>query len=136
MKKTLDAWAILAWMQGETPADGKVQSILDTAASKQLDLSINIVNIGEVYYRLAKKKSEAQAQTFLKDLKKMPIRIVAASNALVLKAAQLKGRYAISYADAFAAATAIKENAPLVTGDPELKALAESKIIVLEWIRE
>jgi predicted nucleic acid-binding protein len=36
-----------------------------------------------------------------------------------MAATLLKSRHAISYADAFAAATALSECAPLITGDPE-----------------
>ena len=36
-------------------------------------------------------------------------------------AALLKGDYAVSYADAFAAALAKKHNCPLAAGDPELR---------------
>jgi predicted nucleic acid-binding protein len=52
-----------------------------------------------------------------------------------MSAAKLKSRYAISYADAFAAATAIIRESPLLTGDPELRAVAtQEKILQLEWI--
>jgi predicted nucleic acid-binding protein len=37
----------------------------------------------------------------------------------------LKAQFVISYADAFALATAVQLKAPLVTGDPELTALAD-----------
>jgi len=47
----------------------------------------------------------------------------------------LKARYAISYADGFAAATAMLQGAPLVTGDPELRVMAaKEKALRLEWI--
>ena len=45
------------------------------------------------------------------------------SEALVLEAARLKAPYAISYADASAAATAISTGAPLVTGVAEFRWL-------------
>jgi predicted nucleic acid-binding protein len=41
----------------------------------------------------------------------------------------------ISYADGFAAATALLQDAPLVTGDPEMKAMAAAEnALQLEWI--
>jgi len=42
---------------------------------------------------------------------------------LVLAAARFKAGGGISYAEAFAAATAQRHRAPLLTGDPELLAL-------------
>jgi predicted nucleic acid-binding protein len=50
-------------------------------------------------------------------------------------AASLKARYAISYADGFAAATALLQEAPLITGDSELRAIAvEEKGLHVGWI--
>jgi hypothetical protein len=52
-----------------------------------------------------------------------------------MQAAALKATPAISYADAFAAASAMVRNSPLVTGDPELRVMAEQeKMLTLEWI--
>ncbi len=60
---------------------------------------------------------------------------ISASDELVMLAATLKSRNAISYADAFAAATAILQEVLLVTGDPELKAMAAAeKALRVEWI--
>lgn len=51
-----------------------------------------------------------------------------------MAAATLKSRHAISYADAFAAATALLRGAPLVTGDPELQTMSMEPNLKLEWI--
>ena len=52
-----------------------------------------------------------------------------------MSAATLKSRHAISYADAFAAATSLVRDMPLVTGDPELLAMAATeKNLKLHWI--
>ncbi len=60
---------------------------------------------------------------------------ISASDELVMLAATLKSRNAISYADAFAAATAILREVPLMTGDPELKVMATAeKALRVEWI--
>jgi ribonuclease VapC len=48
----------------------------------------------------------------------------------VLDAARLKSEHAISYADCFAAATAIKEGASIVTGDPEFKKVENKAPII------
>ncbi len=50
----------------------------------------------------------------------------------VLEASRIKATYSISYADCFVVATALKENAPIVTGDPEFKKVQE--IVTIEWI--
>jgi ribonuclease VapC len=59
-------------------------------------------------------------------------RIIPASDSLVYAAAELKGSYAISYADAFLLATALREKAAIVTGDPEFKKVAS--LCRIEWV--
>jgi predicted nucleic acid-binding protein len=54
---------------------------------------------------------------------------------VVLTAAHIKANHRLSYADAFAAATAQLWRGKLLTGDPELKALDGSEITV-EWLFE
>jgi predicted nucleic acid-binding protein len=49
-----------------------------------------------------------------------------------MAAAHLKAGFSISYADAFAAATAQMHHAILLTGDPEFKALGE--LLQVEWL--
>ncbi len=51
-----------------------------------------------------------------------------------MKAARLKARFPISYADAFAAATAREENAILVTGDRDFKVLEKERIVSVDWL--
>ena len=132
--KVLDSWALMAWINGERPAVGKVQALLEEADAGQLDLSMNMVNAGEVYYLLARQHGDAYAGGFWDDLQTTPIRIVDAPNWLILEAARWKSRYRISYADAFAVATAIRERATLVSGDPDFRALSDSRVVDLEWI--
>jgi predicted nucleic acid-binding protein len=48
---------------------------------------------------------------------------------------KIKGNYPISYADAFAVATAIERLGILVTGDPELKRLEKDKKVEILWIQ-
>ena len=48
---------------------------------------------------------------------------------------KIKGTYPISYADAFAVATAIERSGILVTGDPELKRLEKDKKVEILWIQ-
>ena len=93
---------------------------------------MNEINIGEVYYRTAKGRSLAQADTFLRILETLPVRIVGNTFPQVLEAARLKARYPIAYADAFALATAIREQALLVTGDPEFRSIGD--LVEIRWI--
>ena len=86
---------------------------------------ISIINLGEVAYRLGKVKGENEANKTLDAIRRLSLTVVPASEEVVLAAAGLKMRYAISYADAFAAASAGELDAVLVTEDPELKQLGD-----------
>jgi predicted nucleic acid-binding protein len=130
----LDAWAIMAWLKGQQPAAERVRLLLDGADRRERKLVMNIVNIGEVFYLSVKARDLAYGERVLENLRTR-IATVPAGNELVLRAANLKARHPISYADAFAVATAIGRNSPLVTGDPELRAMAErEKALKLDWI--
>lgn len=95
---------------------------------------MNIVNLGEVFYIVAKARGPAFGERVLRNLSSRVV-TVSASDELVMSAAALKAKHPISYADAFAAATALSLDLPLVTGDPELQLMAEKDpTLRLEWI--
>jgi ribonuclease VapC len=119
----LDAWAILAFLQKEEPAAERVKQLLIEADQSNVHLSISIINLGEVVYRIGKARSEKEAFDTLAQIRRLPLAIVPAAEEAVFAAARLKMRHLISYADAFAAATAESLGAILVTGDPELEGL-------------
>ncbi len=130
MARVLDAYAVLAWMQGE-PGSEKVAELLTAAQRQAEELVISTINAGEVYYRLGKRGYADKATAFLRDLRGnvFPWKLAAATAQRVWKAAELKTRYAISYADAFAAGLAIELNAELVTGDPELMNMGRCGVL-------
>jgi ribonuclease VapC len=129
-----DSWAIIGWLQGEEPARTKVRELLEQAAHGAAKVSISLINVGEVFYLIAKRYGAAAAERFLADLAMMPIQALLPDRKLILGAARLKSRHPISYADAFAAETAREQNAILVTGDPELWHLSQKEPIDLLWL--
>ncbi|PYN80139.1 MAG: hypothetical protein DMD97_03960 [Candidatus Rokuibacteriota bacterium] len=64
------------------------------------------------------------------NLRLTPIELVPVKEPLVLAAARIKARHPLSYADAFAVATARMERAPVVTGDPEICSLPSDVVRV------
>ena len=60
------------------------------------------------------------------------LRFEAVGSPDIFEAARLKAVHALSFADCFGAATAIRERAPLVTGDPDFKKLG--KAVVIDWV--
>ncbi|MBW2040346.1 MAG: type II toxin-antitoxin system VapC family toxin [Deltaproteobacteria bacterium] len=145
-KIILDSWAVLAWLQGE-PSGAVIRDLLEWAegdedagvrAKRSLidglrrpKLLINIINLGEVFYLIGRRKGEQYAQETIDEIRTGPIEIVPATDDLVLKAASLKIKHTIAYADAFAVATAIAKDGKLISGDPELRALKETTILWL-----
>jgi ribonuclease VapC len=113
-----DAWAFLALLQKEEPAASRVRKLLQEGLDQKADLFISIINVGEIYYRIGKEKGRNEAEEILKTIYRLPLTIRPATDKTVLAA--FKMDYAISYADAFAAAEAKQLGAILVTGDPEL----------------
>jgi predicted nucleic acid-binding protein len=98
--------------------------LLAAASKRQAHLFLSSINLGEVFYRVGRVKGESEAVRVWDAIGNFPVTIVPAPNEAVLAAARFKMRYPISYADAFAAATTDSLGATLVTGDPELAALA------------
>jgi uncharacterized protein len=122
----LDAWAILALLQGEEPAASRVVQLLKgieqcrAGGSERSEVLISIINLGEVYYRIGRVRGEKEAEDTLESLRRLDITVVPVDEQAVLSAARVKTRHAVSYADAFAVAAAQQASATLVTGDPEL----------------
>lgn len=129
----LDSWAIMAWLKGEKCAS-VVEQYLKEAFTGRLVLSISVLNLGEVFYLTAKYRNLAVASQVLQRLAAYRVSTLPAHNDLVMKAARLKARWPLSYADSFAAATALERNEPLVTGDPELQPLSAGEGLLLDWI--
>ena len=94
---------------------------------------MNDVNVGETYYILARERSMEQADAFLDViLPSLPIIVRSNSFEHVIEASKIKARHPLSFADCFAAATALRENAVIVTGDPEFKHVRN--LIDIEWL--
>ncbi len=127
----LDSFALLAYLARE-PGFQTVRALLRDAEATERALIMNEINVGEVYYRIAKDRSPAKADAFLRILEALPIRVLGNTFAQVVDAARLKAQYPIAYADALALATAIRERAMLVTGDPEFRAIGN--LVEIRWI--
>ncbi|OGP61983.1 MAG: hypothetical protein A2170_02050, partial [Deltaproteobacteria bacterium RBG_13_53_10] len=109
-KSLLDSFAILAWIQDEKGAQ-QVEELLYLAQDHKEELLLNIINLGEVFYRCARVRDIPFARDILEKLRLLPIKIYPCPNDLVLEASEIKAKHPIAYADAFAAATALRENA-------------------------
>jgi predicted nucleic acid-binding protein len=131
----LDAWAILAWLLRE-PRGPDVRALIERAAAGEVALHCSVITSGEVYYRLTRLRGRVAADTFWSGAvaEQSPIRLAAATTRRVEAAARLKSAHRVSYADGFAVGLAQELGAPLVTGDPEIKALADAGLVAVEWL--
>lgn len=133
MKKRslLDSFAILALLKKENNYQ-LVLNLLREARRGEGHLIMNQINAGEVYYEVVRRDLTDDFDKFWRTFLMLPIDFISNDFELVIEASKIKSRYSISYADCFAVATAIKENSPIVTGDPEFKKV--KKLVKIEWL--
>lgn len=129
----LDSFAIVAYLEGEAGA-ARVMALLAGAEQARHTIHVSLINVGEVLYITERERGLVQAQHALAAIEQLPIRIAPVTRATVLAAAHVKARHPVSYADAFAVATAIESSAVIVTGDPEFKAIERSRLAAIEWL--
>ena len=129
--KVLDSYAVLALLNEEAGAD-EVADLLTAAMERGRPVYINEINVGEVFYVVAKHRSPAEAERVLDHLRALPLEFVSNAWPDVMDAARIKAAHPLSYADAFAAATARRLDAVLVTGDPEFRSLSGS--VKIHWL--
>jgi ribonuclease VapC len=127
----LDSYAVLTYLQNEAGAD-RVEALLAEAQSGRVCLYLSAVNFGEVAYIVQRKAGAEGLRSLLLALDTLPLRIVDATRELALRAAGIKAKAAIAYADCFAVALAQSLDAPVVTGDPEFGGVAA--LVSVEWL--
>lgn len=127
----LDSYAVLAFYANETGAD-EVRSLFLKAAEGEIRLLMSMINLGEVWYTFNRKTSLAEADRIVEEIQGINIEIISPDWNQTRQASVYKSNGGISYADCFAASLAKLNNAQLVTGDKEFKAL--EKEISIMWI--
>ena len=129
--KVLDAYALMAFFEGEPGAD-LVRNLILKAEEGKINLAMSVVNLGEVWYSIARTNSPGVADQYIGEIKGMAIEVVDADWQLTRQAATFKVSGKISYADCFAAAVARVRRAELLTGDKDLKLLENE--IKISWL--
>jgi len=129
--RVLDTWPILEWMNARQPATDAVEGLFEESLAGSARLFMSAINAGEVYYFLRKTHSERIAESWRQLSGTLPLTIEVPTADEIWDAALLKGKYPIACADAFAAALAEKYHCPLITGDPEFRAIPD---LELDWI--
>ena len=120
----LDTFALIAHFDAE-PGGKEVSQLLVSAGNGEISNAMSLMNVGEIFYIIARQQGSSKAENILEDIRAFPIVFYDATEDRILAAARLKADYPISYADAFAASLALELDASLVTGDPEFKTIKE-----------
>jgi predicted nucleic acid-binding protein len=129
--KVLDAYALMAFFEDEPGADA-VRNLILKSEEGGVNLLMSVVNLGEVWYSIARTNSPEVADQYINEIKGMAIEIVDADWTLTHQAAAFKINGGISYSDCFAAALVKTKKAELVTGDKEFKSLEGE--IKIQWM--
>jgi ribonuclease VapC len=126
-----DSFALLRLFQKELGGD-KVRDLIRQASEGDSPRLINAMNVGELIYIIQRRFGTERKLEMLSLIHLMGFTIIPCPDDLIYRAAELKARYPISYADAFALATAVEHSAILVTGDPEFHQVED--LVQIIWI--
>ncbi len=129
--KVIDSYALMAFFEDEPGADF-VRGLIYKAVESDTHLLMSVVNLGEIWYSIARTNSAELADQYVHEIKGMGIEIVDVDWGLARQAAVFKAKGNISYGDCFAAALAKNCKAELITGDKEFKALEGE--IKISWL--
>jgi tRNA(fMet)-specific endonuclease VapC len=127
----LDANAVLRYFSiGEAAGGDKVRKLFEQAERGEAKLSICVINLGEVHYILLKRIGEQRALPYIRALE-LTTTIFDADLDRTIRAATLKHKHKLGYADSFAAALALERDAMLVSADPSFENVGRS----LKWMK-
>ncbi|HKZ86896.1 MAG TPA: type II toxin-antitoxin system VapC family toxin [Anaerolineae bacterium] len=129
--RVFDSWALMAFLEDEPSAE-KVEELIAKAQDAEAPLLITTVNLGEIWYSLARSRSESDADTAVAHLVRLGFEVIDADWELARQAAAFKARFKLAYADCFAAALAKLKRSEVVTGDREFKQLEDE--VKIYWV--
>lgn len=127
----LDSWSVIAFLEDE-PSGQKIADLIASAHEEGIPVYMCVVNVGEVWYIIAREISEEEANNSIKELRDLRIQFENVGWELTQEAARFKEKNKMSYADCYAAALAKSRKADLVTGDTEFQAIEDQ--VKIHWV--
>ena len=118
----IDTSAILTLIRDE-PGSEFVEAKLDAASAGKIAVAASFVSLTELLYTATQLSGTRRAEELIAIVKSWPMRFIYPDEALCLLAGEIKASFAVSFADAFIAATAQQSAALLIHKDPEFEAL-------------
>ena len=107
-----------------------VQKILSRVEAGNLEAAISVVTLTEIYYKYMKEKRADLAEARMNQLRyAVYLRKVGIDEDVAVKAGDFKGRYDVSIADAFIAATAYFDESTIISDDPDFEKILEVKTL-------
>jgi len=122
----LDANALISFFEDRHGAAEKVRHLLGEALRHDQPLLMSAVNWGEVFYIAWRHHGQELAYEAETKLLQLPIVVVGVDRERATRAAAMKQKFGLGYADSFAAELAIESGASLVTADPEFRKVGKS----------
>ena len=122
----LDANALVSLLEDRAGAAARVRRLIEDASRIGQPILLSAVNWGEVFYVAWRLHGELRALEAEAKLQQLPIMVVAADRDRATRAASLKQKHNLGYADSFAAELAMERSAWLVTADPEFSKLGKA----------
>lgn len=121
----LDANALIGLFEDRRVIAEKVERLLHDALLRERPLFMSAVNWGEVFYTEWRYRGESKAREAEQRMQELPIAVIGVDQDRATRAAAIKQKYSLGYADAFAAELAIERRAWLVTADPEFSKVGK-----------
>jgi predicted nucleic acid-binding protein len=125
----LDASALMTLFD-ERPGIEKVEEWIELADAREIELSMSVVNWGEVYYSIWHEYSRSSADEVAQQMMRLPIEIVDANLEITTLAASLKAETRLPYADCFAAALSKLRDAALATADADFEKVSDQIVLL------
>jgi predicted nucleic acid-binding protein len=116
----LDTEAFVLYLMAQE--GGVIQRMLRDAEAGRHQVLMNGYNLAEVYVQLACRLSDSQVDGIIRATQALPIHRVPVTDHLVYSAARLRTNYPLETETAFALATAMQEEAILITATPLLRS--------------
>jgi predicted nucleic acid-binding protein len=122
----LDANALVSLLENRPVGASRVRRLLEEASLNENPLLLSSINWGEVFYIAWRLHGEEAALAAERQLQQLPIAVIPIDRNRATRAATLKQKHNLGYADSFAAELAIEQRAWLVTADPEFSKLGKT----------
>jgi len=108
----------------------KVKEILSCIENGELEAGICVVTLTEIYYKYLQEERPDLAVARTEQLKyALYLKKLGIDEETAIMAGEFKGRYNISIADAFIAASARSEGATVISDDPDFKKIPEIEVL-------